>query len=92
MKLTKKQKEILMLLWNGADVYNLGTAQFLREAEKEGLVEICKPQADVPGEKQQPYFGCILTAKGRGVTTIQQRRLNVGMEIRAYRKSWPRKL
>jgi len=51
---------------SGCDVYGYAEARFLRECECHGLVE-CGEAMNAPqdGAKQQPYFGCILTPKGR---------------------------
>jgi hypothetical protein len=65
MKLTEGSKTLLRQVSSGADVYGFRSAVFFRRAEKAGLVKICNAQADIPGEQQQPYFGCILTAKGK---------------------------
>jgi len=67
VKLAQETRKILKQIKNGADIWGLREARILRECEKDGLVEICESQADIPGEQRQPYFGCILTAKGREV-------------------------
>ena len=67
MKLTKAHMALLKEVDGGADVWGIVEATLLRQCEKDGLVVICKPQADPPGEKRQPYFGCILTSKGKSV-------------------------
>lgn len=65
MILTQDHKDVLKEVENGADVWGRAEAVLLRECEKDGLVEICEAMADVPGEKRQPFFGCIITTKGK---------------------------
>lgn len=65
---TKEQLSLLQDVYNGADVYALHMASFLRELERDGtqLVSIVEAKtAPDDGALQQPYFGCILTKYGR---------------------------
>lgn len=68
MKLSNEEKDALKAIENGADVYGRGVAQILRNLWKEHpeWIDICAAM-DAPedGAKQQPYFGAILTAKGK---------------------------
>ena len=65
MKLNDKQIKALKGVAEGADIYALDLAMTLRELHKKGLVSITRAQ-DAPkdGARRQPYFGCILNAKG----------------------------
>jgi hypothetical protein len=65
MKLTQAHKNVLKEVENGADVWGRREAILLRECAKAGLVEICDAMADPPGEQRQPFFGCIIKAKGK---------------------------
>lgn len=57
--------EALKLVFEGADVYRMDLAGKYRELQKRGLVRIVKAKnAPKSGIEQQPYFGCIITAKG----------------------------
>jgi hypothetical protein len=62
--LTKKEKDALLAVKDGGDVYDRGTAVTLRALEKRGLVSIEKAVMPPSGEKQQPYFGAITTKAG----------------------------
>ena len=62
-KLTKKEKDALEQVRDGADVYDYGIALTLRALEKRGLVTIVKAVSPPPGNRQQPYFGAIAKVK-----------------------------
>jgi hypothetical protein len=74
MKITKKHKDALKAVENGADVYDWGIACRLRECEKDGLVIIGNAQGDPPGNKEQPYFGAIISAKGKAMLQRERER------------------
>lgn len=68
MKLSNEEKDALKAIENGADVYDRIIAQTLRKLEREhpdwvNLGDAMNAPED--GAKQQPYFGAILTAKGK---------------------------
>ena len=67
MKLTKKQKEAMKLVINGADVISLDLATELRAVQKNypSLIRITKRMGKYDGGRQLPYFGAILTGAGR---------------------------
>ena len=67
MKLTKKQKEAMKLVKDGADVSSHAIARELRAVEKKHpeLIHIVKPMGDYDGRGHVPYFGAILTDAGR---------------------------
>ena len=67
MKLTKKQKEAMKLVKDGADVSIPAIARELRAVEKKHpeLIHIVKPMGDYDGRGHVPYFGAILTDAGR---------------------------
>lgn len=67
MKLTKKQKEAMKLVKDGADVSSPAIARELRAVEKNHpkLIHIVKPMGDYDGRGHVPYFGAILTDAGR---------------------------
>jgi len=66
------QKEILESVDGGADIYDLSLAIELRKLEKKGLVTVTRAMgAPENGAEQQPYFGCILSSKGRTTLTRQ---------------------
>ncbi len=50
----------------GCDVYGYLEAVFPRRCQRAGLVRVTRAK-DAPkdGAAQQPYFGCVATAKGR---------------------------
>lgn len=72
MNLTQAHKTVLKEVENGADVWGFIEARLLRQCESAGLVTICEAMADPPGEQRQPYFGCIITAKGRRALTAKK--------------------
>lgn len=68
MKLTKEQRQAMMQVLDGADIYNRIIAKILRTVEKEHpeFIAIGKPQMYTgDGTDRMPYFGAILTSKGR---------------------------
>lgn len=65
--LTSDQLKFLKDCEGGADVWGYRDAQVGRELEALGLVIITSAMADVPGEKQQPYFGAITNKSGRKI-------------------------
>lgn len=69
MKLTKKQKEAMRLVKNGADVIGLDIAMELRALQKRHpeLISITKRMGKYKASQQLPYFGAILTDAGRRV-------------------------
>lgn len=65
MKLNEKQVKALEDVREGSYIYALDLAMTLRELQKNGLVSITSAQgAQEDVAKRQPYFGCILNAKG----------------------------
>lgn len=82
MKITYEHKKAMEEVANGADVYDYYTAKLLREVEKgkPALIEITKPMMyKGDGTDRMPYFGAILTNKGRetiGLGEANQHRLN----------------
>lgn len=66
--LTAEMKKVMRAVKDGGDVWGLGEARCLREIKLRwpDLVTITKAM-DVPadGAARQPYFGAILTDKGR---------------------------
>ena len=71
MKLTKKQKEAMRLVTDGADVLSYSIAKELRTVEKNNprLIRITQPNGDYDGRGHVPYFGAILTDEGRMAVT-----------------------
>ena len=67
VNLTKKQKEAMKLVIDGADVSSPFIARELRTVEKNypKLIHITKPMGDYDGRGHVPYFGAILTNEGR---------------------------
>ena len=59
------KKKALNSVINGADIYSYLIARVLRACEKEGYCSVYKPAKDIPGHLQQPWFGCIITIKGK---------------------------
>ncbi len=51
-------------LVDGADIYDLRAALFLRECERARLVRIVPAMKRAPGQERQPYFGAVLGPKG----------------------------
>jgi len=66
-ELTIFERQALEAVKDGGDVFSRGTAVLLRGLEQEGLVEICAAQGDYDGKLCLPYFGAIITAKGKEV-------------------------
>lgn len=66
MKLTKKHKNAMLRVKYGADVFSYEIAMLLREVQlfSPELIRIGPAHADIPGERQQPYFGAKLTKAG----------------------------
>ena len=69
MKLTKKQKEVMKLVKNGADISNYGIAFELRAVQKDypSLIRITKRMYEYDVLEKLPYFGAILTDDGKRV-------------------------
>lgn len=67
MKLTKKQKEAMKLVTDGADISSYAIAKELRAVQKHHplLIHITKPMGKYNGAGHVPYFGAILTDAGR---------------------------
>lgn len=68
MRLTSKHKEAMRQVINGGDVFDYGLARLLREVQRvdKSLIKIGKAKGDYgDGSGREPYFGAILTAKGR---------------------------
>jgi len=67
MALTEEHKNALREIKDGADVFSYPTALRLREVQKEKpeLLVICKIMGEYPVAQKRPYFGAILTAKGK---------------------------
>ncbi len=63
--LSNKHKTALMTVSKGADVFNYHTSKILLECEKQGLVEICKARGNYDPLRTPPYFGAIITSKGK---------------------------
>ena len=67
-QITPVHIEAMKAVSEGADVYAYGLAHRLREVQRydSSLIDIGKARAyDGDGTDQMPYFGAILTAKGR---------------------------
>lgn len=66
MKLTDKQLRILKKIRYGADIYSRPLTIECRKLAGKGLIEITEAQnTPAGGAERQPYFGIILTTKGR---------------------------
>ena len=68
MELTKEQREAMVAVKGGADVYSYAIAMRLREVQRASpeLIDIGRamdPPTD--GAVPQPYFGAVLTAAGK---------------------------
>ena len=63
--LTVFERQALEAVKDGGDVFDRATATVLRGLEPDGFVEICEVMGDYPGEQRQPYFGAIVTRKGK---------------------------
>ncbi len=74
LELSEEVISDLALIEHGADVYHRHLAVLYRMAAKEvpPLVRIVKAKENVPGHKQQPYFGAKLTAHGKRVVKQYQ--------------------
>ena len=70
--LTIFERQALEAVKDGGDVFSRGTAVLLRGLEQEGLVEICDAQGDYDGKLCLPYFGAIITAKGKEVLAREE--------------------
>lgn len=73
-RLTKKHHEVMRAVKDGADIWGYGDAALLREVQQYDpeLIDIGRPMMadDVPGHCRQPYFGAILTNKGRAILAL----------------------
>ena len=69
--MTHKEREALKSVRGGADIFSLSLARTLRDIEKHesGLVTITKAMGDYQVDKPRPYFGAILTGKGKKALT-----------------------
>jgi len=67
VNLTEDHLGVLRQLEHGGDIWGYKEAVLLRQCEADGLVKVCEPMADIPGNQRQPYFGCILTKKGKAI-------------------------
>jgi hypothetical protein len=89
---TNDQLAILASCEGGADVYGFADALFLRGLHQTrcGFVRIVKARyAPKNGAERQPYFGCILTRKGRDVLAILMRGGGGGSVPRSRRWAQP---
>lgn len=68
-ELTKEVCSAMELMRDGADVSSYAIAGTLRHIEKSNpdWLTICEPMGIYDGAGHVPYFGAILTAKGREV-------------------------
>ena len=77
LRLTMEQRAAMSAVAHGADVYSYSIAVRLREVQRAfpRLLDI-GPAMNSPadGAAQQPYFGAILTARGRTAIAALRRR------------------
>lgn len=67
MKLTDKEKDALFAIRKGADILSHDLAKTLRGLERKAphLLTICKPMGQYEAHERLPYFGALLSTKGK---------------------------
>lgn len=65
MELTDEHYALMKSLRGGADIMGRREAQLCRTLERRGLIRIGKRQGTYKVTGHLPYFGAILTAKGK---------------------------
>ena len=65
MELNRFHRQLLNAVGRGADVFDRRAAVTIRKCAAHGLVTITEAMGDYDPCDRYPYFGAILTAKGR---------------------------
>lgn len=78
-RLTDAHYEAMRAVTNGADVFSYVTARLLREVEatKPAFITVTDAMGDYNPVGQLPYFGAILTGKGKDA--LKARRAKAGV-------------